>query len=199
MYIQLWTIVCSIIFSRKLWKYHSQSKLRFDFDFLNFIQPYFSFNFEIFFFKVAILNCYFLSDFEYFQNFLNFTTRHLHFETLNFFLVFINWSELRNIFEILLFKVNLVWTFENFFEIFQLEVWSLIVELWKFLELNLYIWLNIPYTCWIIELLLIDVTVLTPLYMVGSFPHSQLQTKLFQIFSDLILIQWKFEVWICHD
>ena len=130
----------------------------------------------------------------------------LHFELWNFFT---SVYELRNIFKIFSFKVNLIWTlkiFLKFFEtqfiwtglwkfffwnFFQLEVWLLNFEI--FFELNLYIWLNIAYTCWIVELLLNDVTVLTPLYLVGSFPHSLLQTKLFQIFSDLIVIQWKFE------
>ena len=144
MYIQLWIIVCSIIFSRKLWKYHSQSKLRFDFDFLNFVQPYLSFNFEIFFKSnhlELLLPVWTLNIFKIFWISL---PGILHFELWNIFLVFINWSELRNIFEIFSLKVNLIWTlkifwnflklslfeldFENFLKCFQLEVWLLNFE-----------------------------------------------------------------------
>ena len=125
-YIQLWTIVYSIIFSRKLWKYHSQSKLRFDFNFLNFIQPYLSFNFEFFSNQPSwiVTSCL---DFEYFQNFLNFTTMHFALWTLNFFLVFINWNELRNFFEIFFIQGQLDLNFENFWNFFNLkfDCWTL--------------------------------------------------------------------------
>ena len=135
---------------------------------------------------------------------------HQAFFTLNFEIFsWFSWTEvnLEIFLKLFSFKVNLIWTLKIFLKFFETQfiwiglwkffeifsTWSLIVELWKYFELNLYIWLNIAYTCWIVELSLIDVTVLTPLYLVGSFPHSLLQTKLFQIFSDLKVIQWKFE------